>query len=93
MLHDIFTGNLPALPVFRLEGTYLAWIDCRRLGVASEDLEEELIRDAHVWINAGSMYGASGEGFIRINMACPRSVLREGLDRLVVALAKYPLGK
>lgn len=93
MLHEMFSSQLPALPVFRLEGTYLAWVDCRRLGVASEDLEEELIRDAHVWINAGSMYGASGEGFIRINLACPRSVLREGLDRLVVALAKYPLVK
>ena len=93
LLHEMFTSHLPAFPVFRLEGTYLAWIDCRRLGIASEELEEELIHNAHVWINAGSMYGTAGEGFIRINLACPQSVLRTGLERLVAALAKYPLVK
>ncbi len=88
-LHDVFSRSLPGMPVFRLEGTYLAWIDCHGIGIASEQLEEELIHKAHVWINAGSMYGAAGEGFIRINLACPRSVLEEGLRRLVPALAEY----
>lgn len=88
-LHEEFTRDLPGLPVFRLEGTYLAWIDCRSIGIPSEQLEEELIHKAHVWINAGAMYGAAGEGFIRINLACPRSVLEEGLRRLIPALAEY----
>lgn len=88
-LHEMFTHNLPALTVFRLEGTYLAWIDCRSLGIPSEQLEEELIKKAHVWINAGAMYGEAGEGFIRVNLACPRSVLEEGLHRLVSALTEY----
>ena len=67
-----------------LEGTYLAWIDCRELGLPSEKIEEELLREEKVWINAGEMYGT--EGFIRVNLACPRATLAEGVDRLVRGL-------
>ncbi len=88
-LRGEFERQLPAFPVFKLEGTYLAWVDCRSLGIPSERLEEDLIHKAHVWINAGAMYGAAGEGFIRINLACPRQVLEEGLRRLLPALADY----
>ena len=73
-------------PVMPLEGTYLAWADCselcQRLGVNVEQLEQLLIRDAGIYFNAGTHYGAVGEGFMRINLACPRSILAEALQRL-----------
>ena len=71
--------------VCKLEGTYLPWVDVSSLGVPSEKIEETLLRDYKVWVNAGTMYGT--EGFIRINLATPRSLLAEGLDRVVRGLA------
>lgn len=75
-----FLQELPQFPVTKLEGTYLAWIDVSSLKESSEQLEERLMEQQKVWINAGSMYGT--EGFIRINLACPRATLEEGLKRL-----------
>ena len=74
---------MPDFPVARLEGTYLVWMDCRALGVPSEELEQRLVADAGLWLNAGTMYGAEGEGFMRWNIACPRATLMEGLRRFV----------
>lgn len=73
--------NLPQFPVAPLEGTYLAWMDCRCLGMASERLEEDLLAKARLWLNAGSMYGKEGEGFMRWNLACPQLLVEEGLRR------------
>ena len=73
--------NLPDFPVVNLEGTYLVWMDCSRLGIPSVRLEQELIKEAKLWLNEGTMYGAEGEGFMRWNIACPRSVMLEGLSR------------
>ena len=73
-------AQLPDFPIARLEGTYLVWMDCRKLGIPSEELEEQL-KEAGLWLNAGTMYGAEGEGFMRWNIACPRARLREGLAR------------
>ena len=57
-------------------------MDCTALGLKSEALEEKLIEDVSLWLNAGTMYGAhDGEGYMRWNIACPRSVLEEGLER------------
>lgn len=74
---------LPDFPVLDLEGTYLAWMDSSRLGIPSEALEERLIDEAGLWLNAGTMYGPEGEGFMRWNLACPRSRLEEALKRFV----------
>ncbi len=74
-------AELPEFPIAELEGTYLVWMDCRRLGLPSEELERQLVRDARLWLNAGTMYGAEGEGFMRWNIACPRAVVRDGLER------------
>ncbi len=73
--------NLPAFPIAKLEGTYLVWMDCRSLGMTSEVLEHLLVEKAALWLNAGTMYGAEGEGFMRWNIACPHSVLADGLSR------------
>lgn len=72
---------LPDFPVTVLEGTYLVWMDCRALHKSSEELERLLVKDAKLWLNAGTMYGAEGEGFMRWNIACPRPLLIKGLKR------------
>lgn len=71
--------------VCKLEGTYLPWVNVSSLGLPTEKIEEELLRNYKVWVNAGAMYGT--EGFIRINVACPRAMLAEGLDRVSRGLA------
>lgn len=80
-MKEFCSKNLPAFPIAKLEGTYLVWMDCRSLGMASEVLEHLLVEKAGLWLNAGTMYGAEGEGFLRWNIACPRSVLVDGLSR------------
>ena len=73
--------HFPQFPVAPLEGTYLAWMDCRSLSIPSEQLEEDLMKKEKLWLNAGSMYGKEGEGFMRWNLACPRQFVEEGLKR------------
>ncbi len=79
-----FAQELPQLPVTLLEGTYLVWIDVRRLNLSSDELVNRLLVNGRVWVNAGTMYGQ--DGFIRINIACPRSQMMEGLSRLAATL-------
>lgn len=86
MLMAMFRVHLPQCPVVRLEATYLPWVDIRALGLDSESLEHRLLKEARVWINAGVMYGR--DGYIRINIACPRAVLKEGLDRMITYINK-----
>lgn len=81
-LQSFFSTYLPQFPVVRLEGTYLVWVDCSALTLSSEKLAANLLEKEKLWVNAGSLYGEAGEGFIRLNMACPRRVLAEGLARL-----------
>lgn len=75
--------ELPEFPIARLEGTYLVWMDCSSLGMPSDALEHALLDDARLWLNAGTMYGAEGEGCMRWNIACPRSVMLDGLNRFL----------
>jgi len=82
-LCQYFAEHLPSLRVMPLEGTYLVWVDCKTLGLDVETLCQRLLSEGHVWVNPGTMYGAqSGQGYIRINIACPRSQLMEGLSRI-----------
>lgn len=89
-LHDNYEAmaefcrrELPEFPITRLEGTYLVWMDCSSLGMLSDALEHALLDDARLWLNAGTMYGAEGEGYMRWNIACPRSVMLDGLNRFL----------
>lgn len=75
--------ELPEFPITRLEGTYLVWMDCSSLGMPSDALEHALLEDARLWLNAGTMYGAEGKGYMRWNIACPRSVMLDGLNRFL----------
>lgn len=80
-MQDYCHEHLPSFPIAHLEGTYLVWMDCRKLNMKSSELERRLIENAHLWLNAGNMYGAEGDGFMRWNIACPRATLIEGLSR------------
>ena len=75
--------HLPQLKVTRLEGTYLAWIDCTALGIPSDKLEALLREKAHVRFSGGHAYDPKGNAFLRINLACPRSILNEALQRVI----------
>lgn len=87
-LRAYFSEYLPQFPVTMLEGTYLVWVDCSALRRPSEEMVEELLEKEKLWVNPGSMYGAAGEGFLRINIACPRRQLMEGLERLKQGLSR-----
>ncbi len=80
-MKDFCKEYLPQFPIMELEGTYLVWMDCSTLGKVSTQMEHLLKEKARLWLNAGTMYGEEGEGFMRWNIACPRSVLIKGLKR------------
>lgn len=84
-LRDFFQRELPQLAVIDMEATYLPWVDCWPLGKASKQMEKELLGGQQVWFNAGDMYQPGNSTFLRINIACPRSILEEALQRF----AKY----
>ncbi|WP_278797839.1 MalY/PatB family protein [Leyella stercorea] len=86
LLRERFARELPKCKVMRMEGTYLAWIDCSELHISSDEIEEMLMHENKVWVNTGSMYGAEGAAFIRINMACTSELLNEGITRIVNGL-------
>ena len=87
LLRDTLAQKLPQLKVMKLEGTYLAWVDISSLGINSDAVTEKLLRDGHVFVSSGTLYGReAGEGFIRVNLACPRAVLSEGINRIVKTL-------
>ena len=89
LLRERFARELPKCKVMRMEGTYLAWIDCSELHIPSDEIEEMLMHENPVWVNAGSMYGTEGAAFIRINMACTSKLLNEGITRIVNGLGAY----
>ena len=75
--------QLPQWKVLKLEGTYLPWVDITATGITSDALADLLLREAKVMVNSGTMYGAqTGEGYIRLNIACPRARMLEGLERI-----------
>lgn len=81
-----FATELPEFPVTKMEGTYLAWVDCSAAGMTSQEIEDFLLKKYKVWINAGSIYGQEGKSFVRINMACPRQRLTKGLNCIIDGL-------
>lgn len=85
-LRDFFTEHLPAFTVLPLEATYLVWVDCRSLNSSSAGIVRTLLEQGKLWVNEGALYGDAGEGFLRINMATPRALLTEGLNRFKKAL-------
>lgn len=79
---DYFADNIPALKVLPLEATYLAWIDCTELGMTPEELETFFLSKAHVALNQGKAFGPGGEGFVRMNLACSRSIVEKASKQI-----------
>lgn len=78
--------NTDVLRVIRSEGTYLLWIDCSKMELDNESLQKFMIEKAKVGLNAGSAYGEDGKPFMRMNLACPRETLEEGVKRIIDAV-------
>lgn len=101
LVRETFARELPAVTMPDLEGTYLMWLDCRSQAVAapscsgnslagfSEKLNKYLMDSAKVALSPGAWYGEAGEGFLRLNIACPRGTLREALSRLVSGIRSF----
>ena len=81
-LLEFVNTRIPKIKVVKLEGTYLAWLDCRGLNLNQEDLKNFMLKQAKVWLNDGSTFGSGGVGFHRLNLACPRSILEDALQRI-----------
>ena len=77
--------KLPGVKVFQTQATYLVWVDFRGTGLSDEEIDDRIINKAGLWLDSGSIFGDSGRGFQRINVACPRAILTEALERLAVA--------
>ena len=89
LLREHLATHLPQAKVTTLEGTYLTWVDITALGITADEATTRLLDEGKVLVNSGTMYGqATGEGFIRINIACPRSQLQEALDSITNTLGK-----
>ena len=83
LLCDFIGENIPQWKVCRLEGTYLPWVDISAMGITSQELCDQLLAEAKVWINPGTMYGPqTGEGYVRFNIAIQRSRLLDALQRI-----------
>lgn len=85
-VRNFVNKNLPNVKMINLEGTYLVWLDFRKTGISPEKLDEIIVHRAKLWLDSGKIFGKCGEGFQRINVACPRSVLKEALERIKNAL-------
>lgn len=78
--------HIPQIKMIEPEGTYLVWIDFRGLSLSNQKLEELIVKKAGLWLDSGAIFGLAGEGFQRINVACPRATLTEALERLKQAV-------
>lgn len=87
-LKSYISDNLPEISVIEPEGTYLVWLDFRGYGINHKELERKILEEAKLALDTGSKFGKGGEGFERINIACPLSILKECLDRIAQVFNK-----
>ena len=74
--------NVPKIKVIKQEGTFLTWLDCRELGLSDEELERFFLEEAKLALSTGTAFGKGGSGFMRMNIGCPISTVKEALQRL-----------
>ena len=86
-VREYLKENIPQIRLIEPEGTYLLWLDFRGLGLAEKELEELVVKKAKLWLDRGTVFGPEGRGFERINIACPRSTLKQALDQLKNAIS------
>lgn len=87
LVAEFLEAHVPGVRKVPAEATYLAWLDCRALGLTEEELMHRLVHDGGVALYGGSEFGADGDGFFRMNIACQRDLLRRGLEAIRRALA------
>jgi cystathionine beta-lyase len=85
-LKNYIQEKLPQIKVIEPEGTYLIWLDFRELGLEFKDLEKFMRGKAKLALDEGYIFGKGGEGFERINIACPKSILEQALNRITEAI-------
>ncbi len=85
-LEQYFKTHIPEIKVTKPQGTYLVWLDCRSLNMKGKALHRFMSQEGKIGLNNGMDFGPGGEGFLRINVACPRSTLEEGLKRIESAV-------
>lgn len=83
---DFLQERIPAIRMIRPQASYLIFLDCRGLGLSRKDLNRLFVEDAHLALNEGTTFGKEGEGFMRLNVACPRVVLKQALEQLEQAV-------
>ncbi len=79
---EYIAENMSDVSMIDIEGTYLVWLDFHKTGLSTEELDRRIIHNAKLWLDSGKIFGKCGEGFQRINVACPRSILKEALERI-----------
>ncbi len=82
LAQDYFEEKIPQIKMMRPEGTYLVWLDCSGLDLKDKDLKDFMIEDAGLGFNDGRMFGTGGEGYMRMNIACPKQTLLDALIQL-----------
>lgn len=87
-VEDYCREHIPAVKPLRPEASFLVWLDCRALGLSHDALVDLFVKRAHLALNDGEMFGPGGEGFMRLNVGTPRSVLRTALHSLAAAIGK-----
>ena len=83
-VRDFINKNIPKVRMINHEATYLVWLDFRKTGLTTDELDYKMIFQSRLLLDSGKMFGKSGEGFQRINVACPRKQLEEAMKRLKV---------
>jgi cystathionine beta-lyase len=86
VLQKFVTNNLPDVKYIEPEGTYLGWLDFNSLGMNNEELKNLILNKANIALDEGKLFGSGGEGFQRINVACPKSILEETMQRIKKAV-------
>ncbi len=87
-VREYLAKYLPMIHLIEPEGTYLLWLDFRELGLTEEALESLIVEKARLWLDRGAMFGKEGEGFERINIACPKTTLEQALSQLKKAVTE-----
>lgn len=87
-MKEYLEKELPQLTMIEPEGTYLVWVDFRKLGLSEEELEDLIVKKANLWLDSGAIFGESGRGFERFNVACPGKTLEKALQQLKSAIGK-----
>ncbi len=85
---DFVEKYMPGVKMVMPEGTYLLWLDFRSFGLTEKERQERILHEAKLWLDSGAIFGPDGDGFERINAACPRATLQEALERLAAAFCR-----